>query len=228
MEKKLLCSLALLLLLGGCSWLSSGERAVNGTPTGADETIALPSPQAVGRMSVEEAIARRRSVRDFTGQLLTERDLSQLLWATQGITDPGGLRAAPSAGALYPLEVYVAIATGLYHYLPEGHRLSRRSDRDLRAALSRAALSQEAVRDAPAVFVIAAVPARTEAKYGARAGRYVDLEAGHAAENLLLQAVALGLGGVPIGAFTDSDVQRTLGLPAGYQPLLLIPVGHPA
>ncbi len=179
-------------------------------------------------MSVEEALARRRSIREFIPQKLTERELSQLLWAAQGITHPDGLRTAPSAGALYPLELYVATASGFYHYEPRGHRLVQLSDRDLRASVRRAALDQEAITQAPAVFVIAAVYERTSRKYGAtRTPRYVHMEAGHAAENLLLEAVALGLGGVPIGAFDDDALQNVLALDANCRPLYLIPVGHP-
>lgn len=179
-------------------------------------------------MSLEECLRRRRSVREFRSTPLGNRELGQLLWAAQGITHPDGLRTAPSAGALYPLETHVATASGLYHYEPRGHQLHRRSGRDLRRALYKAALEQEAVGEAPAVFVLAAVHERTARKYGAtRATRYVALEAGHAAQNLLLQAVALGLGAVVVGAFEDAQVQEVLALPPDHRPLYLIPVGHP-
>jgi SagB-type dehydrogenase family enzyme len=137
------------------------------------------------------------------------------------------LRTAPSAGALYPLELYVATAGGFYHYEPSEHRLDLHSEGDLRPVLYRASLAQDSVREAPAVFVIAAVYERTERKYGReRAPRYVHLEAGHAAQNILLQAVALGLGGVPIGAFQDEQVQMVFSLPRDHRPLYLIPIGH--
>lgn len=192
------------------------------------DTIALPAPAREGRMSLEEAIARRHSVREFTKAVLNERELSQLLWATQGMTRPEGYRTAPSAGALYPLEVYVATPGGFYHYEPRPHQLKRLSDRDLRPAVYRAGLEQEPLLEAPAVFVIAAVYERTAQKYGqARTPRYVHMEAGHAAQNLLLQAVALGLGGVPIGAFHDDEVRSALSLPIDHRPIYLIPVGHP-
>jgi SagB-type dehydrogenase family enzyme len=179
-------------------------------------------------MSLEEALARRRSVREFTREALTQRELSQLLWAAQGITHPEGLRTAPSAGALYPLELYVASAGGFYHYEARPHQLIRLSDRDLRAAMRRAALDQEAITQAPTVFVIAAVYERTSRKYGAaRTPRYVVVEVGHAAQNLLLEALALGLGGVPIGAFEDEALQKALELPVDQSPLYLIPVGYP-
>ena len=188
----------------------------------------LPDPQPQSGMSLEEALETRRSVREFADDPLTEADLSQLLWATQGITGGGRGRTAPSAGGLYPLEVYVATADGLFHYDPTKHGIAPVSDVDLRDSLHRVALRQEAVRDAPAIFVVTAVFERTAGKYGGRATRYVHLEAGHAAQNLLLQAVSLGLVGVPIGAFDDSGVQRVLGLPADHEPLYLIPIGQPA
>jgi SagB-type dehydrogenase family enzyme len=190
--------------------------------------LELPPPRTGGDLSLEEALATRRSHREFTDEALSMQDLSQLLWAAQGLTAPWGGRTAPSAGALYPLEVYVATPDGLYHYLPDGHRVEALAGGDRRSTLARAALGQDAVADAAAVVVVTAVYARTEGKYGDRAQRYVHLEAGHAAQNVLLQAVSLGLGAVPIGAFDDRAVQEVLELPADHEPLYLIPVGHPA
>ncbi len=173
-------------------------------------------------------MALRRSVRSFDDTPLSPAELGQLLWAAQGITHASGLRTAPSAGALYPLEIYVATAQGVFHYSPQGHCLEVLSGSDARPALYEAALRQEAVRQAPAVFVVTAVYERTAKKYGAERGpRYVHLEAGHAAQNLLLEAVALGLVAVPIGAFEDERIQAALGLPADHEPLYLIPTGHP-
>lgn len=213
-------AVASLLMLGDLA------RAAGQKP--GTRVAVLPAPGTNGPVSLEQALLRRRSVREYGTEALTDAELSQLLWAAQGITDPSGLRTAPSAGALYPLELYVATRAGLQHYEPRGHRLVTSSEEDLRPALARAAHGQAAVADAPAVFVITAVPARTAGKYGEERGaRYVQLEAGHAAENLLLQAVALGLGGVPVGAFDDAQVLRTLGSPRGVVPLYLIPVGHP-
>ena len=190
--------------------------------------LQLPLPERKGRMSLEEALAARRSVREFRREPITDRELSQLLWAAQGITSPDGLRTAPSAGALYPLEVWVATASGFYDYEPHKHRLTRHLERDLRPDIHRAALMQEAILQAPVVLVIAAVYERTAQKYGEqRTPRYVHMEAGHSAQNLLLEAVALGLGGVLIGAFNDKEVARVLSLPADQKPLYLIPVGHP-
>ena len=194
----------------------------------AKDVIALPPPEQSGRMSVEEALARRRSVREFSSKHLTDQELGQLCWAAQGITHSEGLRTAPSAGALYPLELYVVISSGFFHYQPEKHQLQLRDRRNLRPHLRQAALGQDSVGQAAAVFVITGEYARTASKYGdARSPRYVHLEAGHAAENLLLQAVALHLGAVPIGAFDDTQVKRALSLSAGEQPLYLIPVGYP-
>jgi SagB-type dehydrogenase family enzyme len=199
-------------------------------PAGAEEMtiVQLPAPRTDGDVSLEEALLRRRSVRAFTDEVLDLPEISQLLWAAQGVTAEWGGRTAPSAGALYPLRVFVATPDALYRYLPSGHRAEILSGTDLRGALARAALDQEAVRDAPAVFVIAADDDRTAAKYGGRGERYVHLEAGHATQNLLLQAVAMGLGGVPVGAFSDEDVARVLDLPADLVPLYLVPIGHPA
>jgi SagB-type dehydrogenase family enzyme len=154
--------------------------------------------------------------------------VGQLLWAAQGITDPAeGLRTAPSAGALYPLETYVATAAGFFHYQPREHRLRRLFQDDPRPRMFQAACQQDVVTAAPAIFVLAAVYARTEAKYGRDSRLYVPLDLGHAAENLLLQAVALGLGGVPIGALETDRMRTALALPCDHRPEYLVAVGHP-
>jgi len=191
------------------------------------EIVELPPPQIEGKVSVEQALLERRSVREFTEEDLTWGEISQILWASQGITEKRcGLRTAPSAGALYPLKLYVVKREGVYHYLPQGHKLEKTLEGDLRFSLSRAALGQRAVREAPADIVITAVYQRTQRKYRERGIRYVHLEAGHAAQNIHLQVVALGLGSVPIGAFNDSEVQRVLRLPQNHEPIYIIPVGH--
>jgi len=188
----------------------------------------LPPPRLDGPLSLEEALAARRSVRSFTPEPLTLEEIGQLVWAAQGITDPAGLRTAPSAGARYPLRIYVVTAAGLARYVPEGHQLLRLGSADLRADLRRAAFDQAAVGEAPLVIVITAVIERTAERYGAeRAERYVAMEAGHAAQNVLLEAVSLGLGAVPIGAFDDAQVRRVLELTEDEAPLYLVPVGHP-
>jgi SagB-type dehydrogenase family enzyme len=173
-------------------------------------------------------LATRRSVRSYSGKALTWREIGQLFWAAQGITlESRAFRSAPSAGALYPLETYVATAEGLYHYQPAEHSVQHTPKLGLRQKLWEAGLKQDWIRQAPAVFCLAAVYERTAGRYGERAARYVHMEVGHAAENLLLQAVALGLGGVVVGAFYDSRVREVLGLPIDHEPLYLIPVGYP-
>jgi len=202
---------------------SVGEAS---TPT--PQVTVLPAPQLKGTLTLEEALAKRRSVREFSDTPLTLAELGQLLWAAQGMTHPAGLRTAPSAGALYPLEVYAVTREGVYHYQPQGHQTIVHVQGNVQPALHAAALRQDPVLKAPAVIVIAAVYAHTAQKYGAeRSPRYVHLEAGHAAQNVLLQAVALNLGAVPIGAFEDDKVKQVLELPSDQQPLYLIPVGHP-
>lgn len=196
-------------------------------PVAVGEELPLPPPSTEGQVSLEAALSRRRSVRQYADQPLTWEAIAQLLWSAQGVSDPAGKRTAPSAGALYPLELYVVTDKGLFHYQPLRHAVLVVSQEDLRAPLHRAALGQSAVLRAAAVFVIAAVYARTESKYGReRSPRYVHLEAGHAAQNLLLQATALDLGAVPIGAFYDDQVSLALTLPHDHAPLYLIPVGH--
>lgn len=216
-----------LVLTAACRNKKQPTRETTMSKPGSSVITGLPAPRLDGEQSIEKTLTARRSVREFTDEPLTDADISQLLWAAQGVTDPVGMRAAPSAGALYPLELYVARSSGLYHFEPSRHGLTRRHDKDLRKAIHGAGLGQDALAEAPAVFVIAAVYARTRAKYGSRAERYVHMEAGHAAQNLLLQAVARKLGGVPIGAFNDDQLSKVLGLPDNEVPLYLIPIGHP-
>lgn len=203
------------------------ELASTRATAAQDNAIDLPPPRMDGEVSIEETLARRRSVRDYSSEALTWEETGQLLWAAQGITSEWGGRTAPSAGALYPLETYVVTRDGVYHYIPQGHRVVHTPALGLHEELWRAGLKQDWIREAPAVFVIAAVYERTARKYGDRAERYVHMEVGHAAENLLLQAVALDLGAVVIGAFHDDQVRDILGLPKDHAPLYLIPVGRP-
>ncbi|HEX8795157.1 MAG TPA: SagB/ThcOx family dehydrogenase [Polyangiaceae bacterium] len=219
----------------GLAMLVSTSAALScGTSAGAPaespgDHVGLPAPRHSGPVSLEEAIARRRSIRQFSSRVPDDEQIGQLLWAAQGVTDPArGLRAAPSAGALYPLDLYVARSDGVYQYEPQGHVLRRVADRDEREALGQATLSQEVVLQAPVVIAVVGVVSRTATKYGARAGRFVDLEAGHATENLLLEATALGLAAVPIGAFDDGGVRAALGVPSNVTPLYVVPVGFEA
>ena len=196
-----------------------------------EQRISLPQPEASGEISVEEALRRRRSVREFARGELNLRDVSQLLWAAQGVTARHGYRTAPSAGALYPLEIYVVagnvegLSPGVYRYRPAVHELILVVSDDRRKALARAALAQSWVRRTPAVIVLAAVYERTTRKYGKRGRRYVHIEVGHAAQNIYLQAVARDLGTVMVGAFDGEEVQDVLKLPDDHEPLGLMPVG---
>jgi SagB-type dehydrogenase family enzyme len=174
-------------------------------------------------------MAARRSVRTFGEKSLSQDQIGQLLWAAQGVTSERGYRTAPSAGALYPLEMYALTKEGLYHYDPNSHTLTRVLEGDLRTDLSEAALNQDSVRQAPLILVFTAVFSRTESKYGSvRGPRYVHMEVGHSAQNVLLQAHALDLAGVPVGAFHDDRVKDLLRLPEDHRPLYLVPIGHPA
>lgn len=199
------------------------------SPSGSSATgPSLSPPSTKSAVSVEEALAKRRSVRAFSPDKLDWATLGQLLWSAQGVTEPArGLRTAPSAGATYPLELYVATSEGLFKYDPKRHAVSRVSPGDVRSALAAACLGQSSVKEAPASFIITAVYARTAARYGDRAERYVCMEVGCACENLMLQAAALGLGSVAVGAFEDADVAKVIGCPSDEAPLLVIPVGRP-
>ena len=198
----------------------------------SSEYISLPKPTKTSEKSLEQLLEQRRSARAFRKAPLRLAEVGQLLWAAQGISDPQGFRTAPSAGALYPLELYVVagavdgLPPAVYHYHPKGHRLVETSDGDRRQALARAALGQSWVRDAAAVVVFAAIFKRTTRKYGNRGVRYVHMEVGHAAQNLFLQAEALGLGTVVVGAFDDEEVNTKLQLPSNMQSLMLMPVGR--
>ena len=200
----------------------------NSTHSKQPAEIVLPPPDLASAVSLEEALSARRSVRSFDDSMPIDlASIGQLFWAAQGVTRDWGGRTSPSAGALYPLELYAAWDSGLYHYLPTGHRAEIVLARDVRPALWEAGLHQASLAAAPAIFVVTAVQQRTAVKYGDRARRYVHVEVGHAAENLLLQAVSLGLGAVVIGAFHDAEVSAGLALPADQLPLYMIPVGHP-
>lgn len=214
-----------LLASAGCA--SSTVPDASAPRPGYAVATALPVPSDLGSTTLADALASRRSLRDFADVPLTEQQVSDLLWAAQGVTSGSGGRTSPSAGALYPLEVYVVTDDDVLHYLPDGHRIEARDSSTARRAVADA-VGQDSVSAAPAVVVIAGVVARVEPKYGDRAERYLLLEAGHAAQNLLLAATALGLGGVPIGAFGDGALARALDLPAGEQTVYAIPVGSPA
>jgi len=192
---------------------------------------ALPAPSRAGSMSLEEALAGRRSFRDFDDSALTEAEVGQLLWSAQGVTDASGHRAAPSNAAAYPIELYVAVPEGVLHYLPAEHAVETVGRAgDVRMDLMRAAQGQPSVVRAGAVFVFALVPGRSEAQAGSRAQRYMDFEVGHAAQNLLLQAEALGLRATPVGDVDDISVHHVMGIGTHRehrQPVYLVAVGGP-
>ncbi len=195
--------------------------------------IALPQPDRQGGLPLHAALEARRSIRDYGDEPLTLEEVGQLLWAAQGLNDPRGYRTAPSAGALYPLELYLVagnvagLAPGVYHYDPRAHALTPLAEGDLRSALARASLGQSCVERGAATLVFAAEFERTTGRYGQRGQQYVYIEVGHAAQNVYLQAAGLGLGTVAVGAFEPESIGQTLGLPEAFAPLYLMPVGRP-
>lgn len=192
----------------------------------ASVTTPLPTPRTTGGLGLHDAIAGRRSKREWSGEPLTAAELSQLLWAAQGLSGPGRERVIPSPGGLYPLVLHVLTGEGIHRYLPEGHRLELLSGEDRRGSLAHACLEQRFVADAPLVLALAYTRRLSRGRYGARAERYAMLEAGHTAQNVLLEAVALGLAGVPVGAFYDIEVRRDAGFRADDAPLYVLPVGR--
>jgi len=204
--------------------------------------IKLPPPRLKSKVSLEETIAKRRSIRRYRAGPLTLLQLSQILWSAQGITGAGKLRAAPSAGATYPLEVFAFVGKegviaseakqakaklqpGIYHYDVDSHSLLLHQPGDLREKLAEAALDQGLIANAPVDIVICALYTRTSYRYGRRGERYVHMEVGHVGENIHLQAVALGLATVEVGAFNDEMVRKVLGLEDQIKPLYIMPIG---
>ena len=204
----------------------------NREETSMKDIIQLSSPMYESSTSVEEALLNRRSVRDYKTESLSLSEVSQILWSAQGIADTAeGLRTAPSAGALYPLEIYLVAANvkdlnpGIYKYSPQDHTLQKISEGDKRDEISNASLKQESITSASAIVVITAIYERTSVKYGKRTERYVNMEVGHVGQNIYLQAVSLGLGTVMIGAFTDEALKKVINLPDYEHPLALYPLG---
>jgi SagB-type dehydrogenase family enzyme len=196
------------------------------------EEIQLPQPNTRRGISIEEALKKRRSQRNFPEKPLTFRQVSQLLWAAQGITDTGRMRSAPSAGATYPLEVYILVKNveeldpGIYHFNPDKTTLTKILSGDKSSELMAASLGQNFVETAAINLVFAAVYERTTDRYGDRGERYVHMEVGHAGQNVYLQCESLGLGTVFVGAFDDEEVANVLNLPEDEKPLYIMPVGH--
>jgi len=215
--------LALCLAIAGAASLAAAT----------DEITRLPKPEVVGSMPVEKALAGRRSTRRFDPSPIDLSVVAQLLWSAQGITNERGFRTAPSAGALFPLEIYLVtgavsgLESGVYAYDPSKHHLTRASLGDVRTALAEAAYRQQWIAKAPAVLVIAARFDRTTHKYGSRGTRYVHIEAGHASQNVYLQSESLGLGTCMVGAFDDVSVKALLGFRHPIDPIAIMPVGKP-
>jgi len=222
-------SVCAIILVSSAIFAQGGGSMGSMFKAGKGDTISLPSVPPKGDVSIEEAIWLRRSVRKFSEDMPSADIVSRLLWAAQGITDrENGLRSAPSAGATYPLEIFLATPECLAHYVPEKHCLVVTMKDDVRKALGAAALGQNWFAKAPLVFVFTAVVARTAQRYDERANLYVPIEVGCASENLMLEAAANGLGSVAVGAFYENEVSGALKLPKGWAPYLIVPVGVPA
>lgn len=231
MTRTRLIGMAVLLLFAGvlCCNQQKGDAMDSQK---ANRSISLPAPSKTGEISVETALQQRRSVRSYAPEPLALKDIAQLLWAAQGVTSHNGFRTSPSAGALYPLEVYIVagnvsgLKAGIYRYIPQKHALDFVQEGDHREKLSSAALGQGCVREAPVVIVLTGVSSRITGKYGQRGIQYMMMEAGHAAQNVCLQAVTLNIGVVPVGAFKEDQVRKILQIGNHELPLYLLPLGN--
>lgn len=227
-KRWIITALSIGVILGAAAGVPAGLKHVENSKG----DINLPAPAYSSRVSIEAALRQRRSVREYKDTPLTLEEISQLLWAAQGISSEKGYRTAPSAGALYPLEIYLAagnvtgLSKGLYKYQPGIHKLIKIADGDLRPELAEAAIGQSPVRDAAAVLVFAAVYERTTVKYGGRGVWFVHMEAGNVSQNVYLQAVSLELGTVFIGSLNDEKVKNLLKMPDEERPLGVMPVGR--
>jgi SagB-type dehydrogenase family enzyme len=223
--------IGLALLLSGCTMRDSGGAGEGRDEDSSSAGTGTPPEQELNAagIGIVDTLAARRSVRRFADTPVPDEDVALMLWAAQGVTDSvRGFRASPSAGALYPLELYAATGDGLSHYDADGGAVDKVSERDIRGALAAGSLAQLFVAAAPVVIVITGVYERTAHKYGDRAERYVHMEAGHAAQNIMLVATELGLGGTTVGAFVDEAIRVALGVDSEEAPLYVIPVGVPA
>ena len=201
-----------------------------------DSTIQLPKADTTGKVSIEKALHTRRSVREYANEPITAEEASQLLWAAYGVSDstshPGlYLKTTPSAGALYPLSIYLVagnienLDAGLYKYKPDGHCLIKKKEGDLRKPLYEAALMQSTILEAKALILISCDYSKTTIKYDNRGKRYVHMEAGHTAQNVYLQGCALDIGVCVIGAFSDELISKKMSLPEGETPLYVVAMG---
>jgi len=193
-----------------------------------EDVIELPPSDITGGMPLHNVLHSRRSCREFTTEPLSLQQMAQLCWSAQGLTSEEGHRTAPSAGARYPLTLFLATADGLFAYDPHRHALHQRRNNDIRKHLQASAVDQECLGEVPFCLIITMNVRQMSEKYGDRAARYCVLEAGHVAQNVVLQATALGLGSVPVGAFEDERVCEALQLPEELLPVYLLPVGHPS
>lgn len=213
-----------------------GSSPTSETQKADQKVILLPEPKLKGEMSLEETILKRRSRRDYQDKSLNLEQVSQILWAGQGITnEETGFRSAPSAGALYPLDIYLVVGekgveglvAGVYHFVPSGHKIEKMLSGDLRERIMRASLAQSFIAQAPIVLIITGEYERTTKKYGERGEQYVHMEVGHVGQNIYLQAEALGLATVTVGAFNEEEIVEILNLPQTYKPLYVMPIGYP-
>jgi SagB-type dehydrogenase family enzyme len=234
MKRRAALNAGAVVLASGVFRSSASVFAQGAVAMGDDRnaTIVLPDPDLRGHVPLEQALRRRRSMRSFDGEAIRLSELGQLLWAAQGASGPDGLRTAPSAGALYPLEIYAiasgadGLPAGIYRYRSRQHRLQTVGAGDYRADFAAAAFGQDWTARSAVILVIAAAYGRTTAKYGERGRRYVAIEAGHAAQNIYLQTVALGRGATEVGAFDDHAVSRLVKLPSDQEPVTSVAVGR--
>ena len=223
--------ICIIILMSTMLQMSKNQSSTQDNTLNIPDTITLPDPDHSSSLSIETVLQKRRSIRDYHDRPLTLSEVSQLRWAAQGVTRPGGYRTAPSAGALYPLEVYIIagevndLPAGTYKYKHHEHELELITKGDVRLELCDAALDQNCIKEGAAVIVFCAVYERTTQKYGERGIRYVHMEAGHAAQNVYLQAVSLNLGTVVVGAFHDDEIKQIVNMTDEEQPLYIMPVG---
>ncbi|MCX7678530.1 MAG: SagB/ThcOx family dehydrogenase [Spirochaetes bacterium] len=221
------CIIVLLILFSG----NNDEKYTHALDGRFSMKVQLPPPKFEGNVSVEKAIKQRRSVRAYLPAALTLHEISQLLWAAQGITNEEKLRAAPSAGALYPIALYVVVEKaeslreGIYRYFPEKHEIVRVKEGKFLQQLADAALGQHYIAECSVALVIAANYDRLRYRYRERSERYAHIEVGHVSQNVYLQAEALGIGTVNIGAFYDNEVAKVVGLELNEHPLCIMPLG---
>ena len=222
----------IIIIVGMLLLFSSAFSQENQKDFPMGTSIKLPEPSYKGKISLEEALSQRRSRRDLTSGSLTLNQVSQILWAAQGVTSKRGFRTAPSAGALFPIEIYLVVEevdglkSGLYHYIPDIHSLKGIKSGSLAESVSDAALGQKALTQAGIIVVITADVSRTAKKYEDRAERYVAEEVGAVAQNIYLQVESLGLATVLMGAFYDDKIQEALGITE--TPFGIMPIGQSA